>query len=271
MPRYKLTLEYDGTGLAGWQRQAREPSVQSHLEDAFRKLTGLDIFVQGAGRTDAGVHATGQTAHVDLPDGYREHEIRGAINFHLKPAPIAVLLAEAVGEDFHARFSATGRRYLFRILNRRAPPALERDHVWHVPVPLDADAMHAGAKFLVGHHDFTSFRATECQARSPMKTLDRLDVARVGEEIHIVAAARSFLHHQVRNMVGTLALVGSGKWQPERVGTALAQRDRSVAGPTSPPQGLYLTDVLYGSVENGGSDGDAARGDIDAGADDEIE
>jgi tRNA pseudouridine38-40 synthase len=239
--------------------------VQAHLEDAFKKFTGQDAFVQGAGRTDSGVHATGQVAHVDLPEGYGEHEIRGAVNFHVKPAAIAVLLVEQVPDSFHARFSATGRRYLFRILNRRAPPALERNHVWHIPVALDADAMAAGARHLVGHHDFTSFRAAECQARSPMKTLDRLEVTRAGEEIHVAAAARSFLHHQVRNMVGTLQLVGIGKWAPERVGQVLAARDRSAAGPTSPPQGLYLCEVTYGPSGDGAGQG------VDAGAEDEIE
>jgi tRNA pseudouridine38-40 synthase len=264
MPRYKLTVEYDGTGLVGWQRQAEGPSVQSILEDGFKRFTGEDVFVQGAGRTDAGVHATGQTAHADLKRGYPPHEIRGALNFHVRPAAVAVLDVEPVPADFHARFSAIGRRYLYRILNRRAPPALERGHVWHMGAALDADAMAAGARYLIGHHDFTSFRASECQARSPLKTLDRLDVARIGDEIHIVAAARSFLHHQVRNMVGTLNLVGLGKWRPEDVREALEAQDRAAAGPTAPPEGLYLTEVTYPSDD--GTD-DA----VDQLAEDEIE
>ncbi|HVJ50976.1 MAG TPA: tRNA pseudouridine(38-40) synthase TruA [Aliidongia sp.] len=245
MPRYKLILEYDGTGLVGWQRQPNGPSVQEILETAFAKLAGEPIFVQCAGRTDAGVHALGQVAHTDLPRDYEPDEIRGAINFHVRPEAVAVLAVERAPPDFHARLSATRRRYLYRILNRRAPPALERNHVWHLGVALDADAMAAGARQLLGHHDFTSFRASECQANTPMKTLDRLDVFRRGEEIHIEAAARSFLHHQVRNMVGTLRLVGTGQWQPEDVGKALAARDRSAAGPTAPPDGLYLVEVGY--------------------------
>jgi tRNA pseudouridine38-40 synthase len=264
MPRYKLTVEYDGTGLVGWQRQAEGPSVQSILEEGFRRMTGAGVFVQGAGRTDAGVHATGQTAHVDLARAYPPREIRGALNFHVRPAAVAVLAVEAVPVDFNARFSAIGRRYLYRILNRRAPPALDRNHVWHMGAALDHEAMAAGAGYLLGHHDFTSFRASECQARSPWKTLDRLEVMRAGEEIHIVAAARSFLHHQVRNMVGTLNLVGLGKWRPEDVGAALAARSRAAAGPTAPPQGLYLTEVAYPSLDGAG---DA----VDQLADDEVD
>ena len=245
MPRYKLTLEYDGTGLVGWQRQTNGLSVQEILETACERMAGRAVFVQGAGRTDAGVHATGQAAHFDLPAPYPPDKIRGALNFHVRPHAVSVLAVEPVADKFHARLSATRRAYLYRILNRRAPPALERNHVWFVAVPLDAAAMAAGARHLLGHHDFTSFRASECQAPSPEKTLDRLDITRVGEEIRIVTEARSFLHHQVRNMVGTLKLVGSGQWQPDDVAAALAARDRSAAGPTAPPEGLYLTAVGY--------------------------
>jgi len=201
--------------------------------------------VQGAGRTDAGVHALGQVAHVDLARAATADMVRLALNDHLKPWPVTVLAAEAVGADFQARFSATGRRYLYRLLNRPSPPTLERGRVWWVPVPLDAAAMQAAALALVGTHDFTSFRAAECQAASPVKTLERLEVERDGQEIRFTAAARSFLHHQVRNMVGTLTLVGRGRWQPAEVAAALAARDRSAAGPTAPPEGLYLTAVTY--------------------------
>lgn len=245
MPRYKLTVEYSGTGLVGWQRQPNGPSVQSILEEAFANFSGVDVHIQGAGRTDAGVHATGQVAHVDLPRLYPPHEIRGAANFFVRPWPVSVLEVQLVDDDFHARFSAIGRRYLYRILNRRAPPALDAGHVWHIGIPLDTEAMAAAAARLVGHHDFTSFRATECQARSPLKTLDRLEVHRVGDEIRIVTAARSFLHHQVRNMVGTLKLVGLGKWTADDVSAALAARDRSAAGPTAIPDGLYLSEVMF--------------------------
>jgi tRNA pseudouridine38-40 synthase len=269
VPRYKLTLEYDGTGLVGWQRQTNGLSVQEILETAFEKLTGQPAYVRGAGRTDAGVHATAQTAHVDLPRAYRPDEIRGAINFHVRPAAVSVLAVEAVGDDFNARISATKRSYLYRILNRRAPPALERNHVWYVGVALDAEAMAEGAKRLAGHHDFTSFRASECQSQTAMKTLDRLDVARVGDEVHIIAEARSFLHHQVRNMVGTLRLVGVGQWQPDDVARALAARDRSAGGPTAPPQGLYLTGVGYAPLRTKAADriGDA----VDDRAEDDVE
>ncbi len=245
MPRYKLTVEYSGTGLVGWQRQPNGPSVQSILEEAFANFSGVDVYIQGAGRTDAGVHATGQVAHVDLPRIYPPHEIRGAANFFVRPWRVSVVDVQLVDDDFHARFSAVGRRYLYRILNRRAPPALDAGQVWHIGIPLDVDAMAAAAARLVGHHDFTSFRATECQARSPTKTLDQLEVHRVGDEIRIVTAARSFLHHQVRNMVGTLKLVGLGKWTPDDVSAALAARDRSAAGPTAIPDGLYLSEVMF--------------------------
>lgn len=245
MPRYKLTIEYDGTPYLGWQRQARPETVQQVLEDAVFRLTQVPTHVQCAGRTDAGVHATGQVAHFDCERDFPEDRVRDALNYHLKPNPVAVTRAEKVPDDFHARFSATGRAYLYRIVNRRAPPALECDRVWWVPVRLDADAMAEGARHLLGHHDFTTFRASECQAKSPVKTLDVLDVTRRGDDIAIVTAARSFLHHQVRNMVGTLKLVGEGKWAPDDMRKALEARDRKAGGPTAPASGLYLTDVTY--------------------------
>ena len=245
MPRYRLLVEYDGTPFVGWQRQDKFESVQSVIEQAVEKLAGSHINVYAAGRTDSGVHATGQVAHVDLPKDYPADTVRNALNFHMKAWPVAVVGAELVGDDFHARFSATGRSYLYRILNRRAPPSLDRNRVWWLPMALDADAMDAGAKRLLGHHDFSSFRAAECQAQSPMKTLDVLDVGRVGDEIHVIAEARSFLHHQVRNMVGTLKLVGEGKWSPDDVAAALAAKDRAKGGQMAPAAGLYLTGVRY--------------------------
>jgi len=243
--RWRLLLEYDGGGFSGWQRQDNAPSVQAALEAAVLAFCGEAATVQAAGRTDAGVHATGQVAHLDLAREASADTLRDALNFHLKPQPVAVLAAEAAAADFHARFSATGRRYLYRILDRRAPAVLDRGRVWWLPRVLDAEAMQAGADRLVGHHDFSSFRAAECQAASPVKTLDRLRVARAGAEIRVEAAARSFLHHQVRNLVGTLKLVGEGKWSPDDVNRALEARDRRAAGPTAPPEGLYLTGVDY--------------------------
>jgi tRNA pseudouridine38-40 synthase len=245
MTRFKLTLEYDGGPFVGWQRQENGPSVQQALEEAVFAFSGERVTSFGAGRTDAGVHALGQVAHFDLARETSAATLRDAVNFHLKPNPIAVLGVEIVPEDFHARFSAKARAYRYRICNRRAPLALERGRVWQVQPPLDAAAMHEAAQRLVGHHDFTSFRSSICQAASPEKTLDRLDVRRLGEEIEIAAGARSFLHHQVRNMVGTLKLVGEGKWSPADVAAALAARDRAKAGPTAPPEGLYLTEVRY--------------------------
>ncbi len=245
MPRYRLLVEYDGSPFVGWQRQDNGPSVQGVLEAAVEKLCGHRINIYAAGRTDAGVHATGQVAHVDLPKDYPAETVRAALNYHVGSKPVAVVEAEAVGDDFHARFSATGRRYLYRILNRRAPPALERHRVLWLPMDLDAEAMHAAAQRLIGHHDFSTFRARDCQAQSPMKTLDVLSVARMGDEIHVVAEARSFLHHQVRNMVGTLQLVGRGSWTADRMSEALDARDRKAGGPTAKPDGLYLTGVRY--------------------------
>lgn len=245
MPRYRLLIEYDGTSFVGWQRQDKGISVQGLLEKAAERLCGIHCTLHAAGRTDAGVHASGQVAHVDLPKDYPADTVRDAINYHLKPKPVAVIAAEQVGEDFHARFSAVGRAYLYRILARRAPPALDQHRVWWVPVALDADAMAEGARRLLGHHDFTTFRASECQAKSPMKTLDVLDVSRHGDEIRVVAEARSFLHHQVRNMLGTLKLVGEGKWSPDDVSCALAAKSRAAGGPTAPAAGLVLTGVRY--------------------------
>ena len=251
MPRYKLTIEYDGAPFVGWQRQDNGASVQGALEDAARAFCGESVAVAGAGRTDAGVHARGQVAHIDLARERPTDTIRDALNFHLKPHPVSVVAVEPVAADFHARFSAIGRRYLYRILNRRAPPALGRGQVWHVGPALDADAMARAARVLVGHHDFNSFRSAACQAASSLKTLDRLDVTRAGDEIGVEAAARSFLHNQVRILVGTLLLVGEGKWTADNVTAALAARDRTRAGPTAPPDGLCLVEVTYGSAANG--------------------
>jgi tRNA pseudouridine38-40 synthase len=245
MPRYRLTLEYDGGPFVGWQRQDNGPSVQGALEDAIEKLSSERVTVTGAGRTDAGVHALGQVAHFDLEKQFEPGKVRDALNHYLRPDPVVVLEAGVADGDFHARFSATARHYLFRILNRRSPPALEEGRVWHVSPRLDADAMHAAAQLLVGQHDFTTFRAAECQAQSPVKTLDRLDVGRRADEIHIEASARSFLHHQIRSFAGTLKLVGEGKWTPRDVAAALAARDRARCGPVSPPDGLYLVRVDY--------------------------
>ena len=245
MPRYKLIIEYDGTPFHGWQRQANGRSVQECLEQAVLGFCGESVRSHVAGRTDAGVHALGQVAHIDLEQEHPAHTVRNALNFHLRPDPIAVVMAEQVDTGFHARFSATGRHYRYRILNRPAPSVVDRNRVWHVPVPLDGAAMHAAAQVLLGQHDFTTFRAAQCQAKSPVKTLDRLDVTAAGSEISIEASARSFLHHQVRSMVGTLKLVGEGKWQASQVASALAACDRSRAGPTAPARGLYLAKVDY--------------------------
>jgi tRNA pseudouridine38-40 synthase len=245
MPRYRLTIEYDGGPFVGWQRQAEGASVQGALESAIEKLSGERVTVTGAGRTDAGVHALGQVAHFDLEKTFEAGKVRDALNHYLRPDPVCVLDAAAVDGEFHARFSAKSRHYLFRILNRRSPPALEDGRVWHISPKLDAEAMHAAAQMLVGQHDFTTFRAAECQAQSPVKTLDRLDVSRRADEIHIEASARSFLHHQIRSFAGSLKLVGEGKWRPRDMKTALDARDRSACGPVSPPDGLYLVRVDY--------------------------
>ena len=251
MPRYKLTIEYDGAGLVGWQRQANGLSVQEALETAIAKFCAERATVHGAGRTDAGVHALAQTAHLDLARRVAPEVLRSAVNHYLRPAAISVLSAEPVPDEFDARLSATGRVYLYRILNRRAPPALERGRVWHVAPPVDIEAMGAGARHLIGHHDFSTFRDSLCQAKSPLKTLDALAVRRAGDEIHIEARARSFLHHQVRNMAGTLKLVGLGRWHPDDVARALAARDRRAGGPTAPAEGLYLVEVCYDGEKPG--------------------
>ncbi|HEX4302628.1 MAG TPA: tRNA pseudouridine(38-40) synthase TruA [Rhizomicrobium sp.] len=244
MPRYRVTLEYDGAALVGWQRQDVGTSVQGILEDALEKISGERVTVHGAGRTDAGVHALGQVAHFDLQKDFTGDKIRDALNHFARPQ-VAVLEAAQAAPDFHARFSAVRRHYLFRILTRRPPPVLDAGKVWHVVHALDAEAMHAAAQALTGSHDFTTFRAAECQAKSPVKTLDKLDVRRAADEIHIEATARSFLHHQVRSMVGSLKLVGEGKWRPRDLTDALAAKDRSRCGPVSPPDGLYLVRVDY--------------------------
>jgi tRNA pseudouridine38-40 synthase len=243
--RFRLTIEYDGGPFVGWQRQKNGPSIQQALEEAAFRITGENADMQGAGRTDAGVHALGQVAHVDIEKEIAPDKLRDALNFHLKPAPIAVVSVEIAAPDFHARFSATGRAYLYRIVNRRAPLTIDRGRAWLVQVPLDGTAMHDAAQVLIGKHDFSTFRASECQAQSPVKTLDRLSVHRVGEELQLIAEARSFLHHQVRNIVGTLRLVGEGKWSKDDLALALAAKDRTKGGPTAPPDGLYLTRVSY--------------------------
>jgi tRNA pseudouridine38-40 synthase len=245
MPRYKLILEYDGTGLVGWQRQANGLSVQEILETAAERFCGKKLVVHGAGRTDAGVHALAQAAHLDLPKEWPTDVIRNALNQHVKPHAVSIIAVAPVVDKFDARRSARGRVYCYRILNRRAPAAVTRGHVWHVGAPLDVEAMQRGAALLLGKHDFSSFRDSECQANSPVKTLDMLTVTRVGDEVQVEARARSFLHHQVRNMVGTLKLVGAGKWRAQRVGEALEACDRRAGGPTAPPEGLYLVEVIY--------------------------
>ena len=245
MPRYRLTIEYDGTPFVGWQRQANGRSVQEAIEDALLALTGERVAVRGAGRTDAGVHATGQVAHFDLARALPVEKLPDALNAHLRPAPVAILAAAAVPDGFDARFSAIGRRYLYRIVNRRAPLALQRDRAWRVTRPLDENAMQEAAQTLIGTHEFTTFRSVECQAKSPVKTLRELNVSRVGEESRIAAEARSFLHSQIRSIAGSLKLVGEGKWQPADVAAALAARDRAACGALAPPSGLYLTAVAY--------------------------
>jgi tRNA pseudouridine38-40 synthase len=245
MTRFRLLIEYDGCPFVGWQRQDNDPSVQQAIEEAVFAFCGERPVSVAAGRTDAGVHALGQVVHLDIAKACTAETLRDAVNFYLKPQPVAVLAAEIASPDFHARFQATGRRYLYRIINRRPPLVLERGRAWWVSRTLDAAAMQDAAQLLVGHHDFTSFRSSICQAASPLKTLDRLDVERDGEEIRIHAASRSFLHHQVRNMAGSLKLVGEGRWNAADVAAALAARDRRAAGPTAPPEGLYLVEVRY--------------------------
>ncbi|MBB4053889.1 tRNA pseudouridine38-40 synthase [Devosia subaequoris] len=245
MPRYKLTIEYDGTPFSGWQRQKDRMSVQQSLEEAIAGFSGETITTQAAGRTDAGVHALGQVAHFDLSKQWDPFRIREALNYHLRPHPIVVVESEAVPDTFEARFSATARHYEYRILNRRAPAAIERNQVWHVPKLLDAKRMHEAAQLILGHHDFTTFRSSECQANSPMRTLDAFEVSGDGEIIAITASARSFLHHQVRSMVGSLKLVGEGKWSPADFRAALDAADRTRCGAMAPASGLFLTGVDY--------------------------
>jgi tRNA pseudouridine38-40 synthase len=249
MPRFKIITEYDGTPFVGWQRQAIGTSVQGAIEQAIYNFANERVTLRAAGRTDAGVHALAQVAHFDLSKPWDPHRVREAINFHLKPHPVAVLICENVPDTFDARFSATKRHYLYRILTRRAPPVLQRDRVWWLPTPLDADAMADAALELIGHHDFTTFRATQCQAASPIKTLERLSVIRNSDEIHVELSSRSFLHNQVRSMVGTLKLVGEGKWTRADVAAALAARDRTACGTVAPATGLYLVRVDYPEFE----------------------
>ena len=245
MTRFALTLEFDGTPFMGLQRQAHGPSVQQAVEEAVHATTSETVTLHAAGRTDAGVHALGMRVHVDVTKEIDAFRLMEALNYHLRPAPIAVLDCAVVPDDWHARFSCIGREYLYRIANRRAPLTLDANRAWQVPQPLDAEAMHRAAQALVGRHDFTTFRSVHCQAQSPEKTLDLLSVERVGEEVRIRAAARSFLHHQVRSMVGCLALVGMGRWREEQVGEALAARDRQALGLNAPSEGLYFVRALY--------------------------
>ena len=245
MTRWRLTIEFDGGPFMGWQRQDHGPSVQETLEQALFRMTGELATLHAAGRTDAGVHALAMAAHVDLTKHLTEHRLREGLNALVRPQPVSVLAVDPVADGWHARFSCIGRRYLYRILNRRPPPALDRGKVWHVPVPLDAVAMAEAAGHLVGLHDFTTFRSVACQSKSPVKTLDSLTVEQVGEEIHIRAAARSFLHHQVRSMVGCLALVGRGRWTPTDVKKALEAKDRQALGLNAPPEGLYFVEAVY--------------------------
>jgi tRNA pseudouridine38-40 synthase len=245
MPRYKLTVEYDGRPFAGWQIQADQLTVQGLLTAAVEALSGDKTLVQGAGRTDAGVHARAQVAHADLSKEWDTDTIRDALNAHLRPHPIAILAAERAADDFNARTSAIRRHYLYRIINRRADLTLEAGRAWRVPRPLDAAAMHKAAQRLIGKHDFTTFRSTECQAKSPVKTLDILKVERSGEDVYVTSVARSFLHNQVRSMVGSLVPVGEGKWSPDDLAKALEARDRAACGPVAPPDGLYLMKVEY--------------------------
>jgi tRNA pseudouridine38-40 synthase len=245
MPRYKLTIEYDGRPFVGWQIQDNGPSVQGVLAAAIKAFCGEEVAVHGAGRTDAGVHALGQVGHIDLVKRWDADTVRDAVNAHLRPHPVAVISAEDVDLKFDARYSAIKRHYLYRIINRRADLTFERGRAWRIAKPLNSSAMHAAAQRLVGQHDFTSFRHAECQAKSPVKTLDALDVHRLKDDIHIAASARSFLHTQVRSMVGSLVLVGEGKWSADELAGVLAARDRTACGPVAPPDGLYLTQVDY--------------------------
>ncbi|MGC6536297.1 MAG: tRNA pseudouridine(38-40) synthase TruA [Candidatus Puniceispirillaceae bacterium] len=245
MQRFFITIEYDGTGLVGWQRQEEGQSVQQFLEEAAQQLTGQVTPIQGSGRTDAGVHATGQVAHLDVPDKFDAKAVMLGINAKLATNQVRITKAIPVSDDAHARFSATSRSYLYKILNRKIAPALHRDFIWHMPYPLDVNAMREGASYLIGKHDFTSFRATACQAKSPVRSIDKIVIDKDGDEIHIAVFAPSFLHHQIRNITGTLAMVGRGKWQPEDVKSALEAKDRRAGGETAPAHGLYLTSINF--------------------------
>jgi len=245
MTRFRLTVEYDGEPFMGWQRQAHGPSVQQAIEEAVTAVTGEDATLHAAGRTDAGVHALAMTAHVDVARAIAPFRLMEALNAKLRPAPVAILACEIVPDDWHARFSCIGRRYLYRIANRRAPLTLDLGRAWRIAKDLDADAMHDAAQILVGHHDFTTFRSAHCQAASPIKTLDRLDVRREGDQVLIEAAARSFLHHQVRSMVGCLALVGQGQWSADDLSQALEARNRDALGLNAPADGLYFVEARY--------------------------
>ena len=254
MPRYRLVVEYDGRPFRGFQAQADLPSVQGAIEEAVKAFCGESIRLQAAGRTDNGVHATGQVVHLDLTKAWPPQVVRDALNAHLVPRPISILSSEIALEGWHARFSARERRYLYRILNRKSPPALDQGRVWHVKKPLDAGAMHEAAQILVGHHDFTTFRDMQCQSRSPVKTLDLAEVWREGEMVLLAFASRSFLHRQVRSMTGTLAEVGVGRWTAADVASALEARDRQACGPVAPAEGLYLTGVRYETPEPASAD-----------------
>ncbi|MGZ2411452.1 tRNA pseudouridine38-40 synthase [Sphingomonas sp. F9_3S_D5_B_2] len=245
MTRWRLTVEYDGGPFMGWQRQDHGPSVQQSLEEALERMSGEKAVFTAAGRTDAGVHALAMSTHVELSKPLTAHRLREGLNALVRPQPISVLDVAEVADDWHARFSCVGRHYLYRILSRRAPPALDSGRVWHIPVPLDAEAMREGAAHLVGRHDFTTFRSAHCQSDSPVKTLDRLEVSQHGDEIHVAAGARSFLHHQVRSMVGCLALVGRGQWKSGDIKAALDAVDRNALGLNAPPHGLYFVEAIY--------------------------
>ena len=249
MPRYRILVEYDGTPFVGWQVQANGQTVAGAIASALQKLTGRTVLVHGAGRTDAGVHALAQVAHFDLDTEWDPLKLREGLNALVRPHPVAILVVDRALNDFHARYSATARHYLYRIVNRRAPLALELNRAWHVAQPLDESLMQTAAGHLLGRHDFTTFRSVECQAASPVKTLDVLNVSRRGELIEVSASARSFLHNQVRSMVGSLKLVGEGKWQPVEMKQALEARDRSACGPVAPPHGLYLLRVDYAGAK----------------------
>ena len=249
MPRYRIIVEYDGTPFVGWQVQANGSSVAGAIASALHKLTGRTVAVHGAGRTDAGVHARAQVAHFDLDTEWESLKLREGLNALVRPNPVAVLAVDRAADDFHARYSATARHYLYRIVNRRAPLALELNRAWHVPQPLNESLMQEAAAHLLGRHDFTTFRSVECQAASPVKTLDAMSISRCEDLVEISASARSFLHNQVRSMVGSLKLVGEGKWQPDEVKRALDARDRSACGPVAPPHGLYLLRVDYADAK----------------------